>query len=355
MECAVAVLRKALLAAAIAVLGVSGAAQAADISGAGATFPYPIYAKWAEAYKAKTGIGMNYQSIGSGGGIKQITSKTVDFGASDMPLKGEQLAKDGLAQWPMVMGGVVPVINLRGIQGGQLKLDGPTLADIYLGKIAKWNDKAIAQLNAGVNLPDKAIATVHRSDGSGTTFVFTHYLSEVSPEFKSKVGENTSVQFPGGLGGKGNEGVAALTSRTDGAIGYVEFAYALQNKMAYAQMRNRDGAFVAPDIKTFQAAAIGADWNSAPGFGVLLTNQPGKDSWPITGATFILMHKKQQDAQKAKQVVDFFDWAYRNGSQMAEQLHYVPMPGTVANSVEQLWKKEIVGPDGKPVWTGPAS
>jgi phosphate transport system substrate-binding protein len=355
MECAVAVLRKALLAAAIAVLGVSGAAQAADISGAGATFPYPIYAKWAEAYKAKTGIGMNYQSIGSGGGIKQITSKTVDFGASDMPLKGEQLAKDGLAQWPMVMGGIVPVINLRGIQGGQLKLDGPTLADIYLGKIAKWNDKAIAQLNAGVNLPDKAIATVHRSDGSGTTFVFTHYLSEVSPEFKSKVGENTSVQFPGGLGGKGNEGVAALTSRTDGAIGYVEFAYALQNKMNFTQMRNRDGAFVAPDIKTFQAAAIGADWNSAPGFGVLLTNQPGKDSWPITGATFILMHKKQQDAQKAKQVVDFFDWAYRNGSQMAEQLHYVPMPGTVANSVQQLWKKEIVGPDGKPVWTGPAS
>jgi phosphate transport system substrate-binding protein len=355
MECGVAVFRKALLAAAIAAFGVSRAAQAADISGAGATFPYPIYAKWAEAYKAKTGIGMNYQSIGSGGGIKQITSKTVDFGATDMPLKREQLEKDGLAQWPMVMGGVVPVINAPGIQPGHLKLDGPTLADIYLRKITKWNDKAIAQLNAGVNLPDKAIATVHRSDGSGTTFIFTHYLSEVSPEFKSKIGENTSVQFPGGLGGKGNEGVAALTGRTDGAIGYVEFAYALQNKMNFTQMRNRDGAFVAPDIKTFQAAAIGADWSSAPGFGVLLTSQPGKDSWPITGATFILMHKKQQDAQKAKQVLDFFDWAYRNGSQMADQLHYVPMPGTVADSVGQMWKTEIVGPDGKPVWTGPAS
>jgi phosphate transport system substrate-binding protein len=355
MECAVAVFRKALLVAALAAFGASGAAEAADISGAGATFPYPIYAKWAEAYKTKTGIGMNYQSIGSGGGIKQITAKTVDFGASDMPLKGEQLAKDGLAQWPMVMGGVVPVVNLQGIQPGQLKLDGATLAGIYLGKIKEWNDKAIAALNPGVNLPAKAIASVHRSDGSGTNFLFTYYLSAVNPEFKEKIGSNTSVEFPSGLGGKGNEGVAALTARTDGAIGYVEFAYALQNKMAFVQMKNHDGTFVAPEMKTFQAAAAGANWNSAPGFGVLLTDQAGKDSWPITGATFILMHKKQQDAQKAKQVIDFFSWAYRNGSQNAEQLHYVPMPEAVVDAVEQTWKKDIVGPDGKPVWTGPAS
>ena len=347
--------RKTLLAAAVAVLGASGAASGAEISGAGATFPYPIYAKWAEAYKQKTGISVNYQSIGSGGGIKQITSKTVDFGASDMPLKPEQLAKGGLAQWPMVMGGVVPVINLRGVQPGQLKLDGSTLADIYLGKIKKWNDPAIARLNPGVALPDKAVATVHRSDGSGTTFIFTHYLSEVSPEFKSKVGENTSVQFPGGIGGKGNEGVAALTARTDGAIGYVEFAYAWQNKMNYAQMRNRDGEYVRPEIESFQAAAAGADWSSVPGFGVLLTSQPGKNSWPISGATFILMHKRQPNAERAKQVLDFFDWAYRNGGQLAEQLHYVPMPDKVAAAVAQMWRKEIVGPDGKPVWTGPAS
>ena len=347
--------RRALLAAAVAVIGASGAASAADISGAGATFPYPVYAKWAEAYKAKTGIGMNYQSIGSGGGIKQITAKTVDFGASDMPLKPEQLAKDGLAQWPMVMGGVVPVVNLTGIQPGQLKLDGSTLAAIYLGTIKQWNDPAIAKLYPGLNLPAKAIASVHRSDGSGTNFLFTYYLSQVSPEFKEKVGSNTSVEFPGGLGGKGNEGVAALTSRTDGAIGYVEFAYALQNKMAYAQLQNRDGVFAAPEMKSFQAAAAGADWSSMPGFGVLLTNQPGKDSWPITGATFILMHKQQADAQKAKQVIDFFDWAYRNGDQLADQLHYVPMPDKVTGAVEQMWKKEIVGSDSKPVWNGPAS
>ena len=347
--------RRTLLAAAIAVVGVPGIASAAEISGAGATFPYPIYAKWAEAYKQKTGIAMNYQSIGSGGGIKQITAKTVNFGATDMPMKGDQLQKEGLAQWPMVMGGVVPVINLQGIQPGQLKLTGAVLADIYMGTVKKWNDPAIAQLNPGVNLPDKAIATVHRSDGSGTTFLFADYLSKVDPEFKQKIGAGTSVQFPGGLGGKGNEGVAAMTARTDGAIGYVEYAYALQNKMNYAQMQNRDGVFVAPDIKTFQAAAAGADWNSEPGFGVVLTNQPGKESWPITGATFILMHKQQSDPEKAKQVLDFFDWAYRNGEKMAEQLHYVPMPGAVAGSVEQMWKREIVGPGGKPVWTGPSS
>src|SRR5260221_3490501 len=248
-----------------AVAFATGPASAAEMAGAGATFRCPIYAKWAEAYKAKTGTRMNYQPIGSGGGIKQITAKTVDFGATDMPLKGEQLDKDGLVQWPQVMGGVVLVINLQGVQPGQLKLDGKTLSGMYLGKITKWNDPAIAQLNAGMTLPDKAIATVHRSDGSGTNFIFTHYLSGVDPEFKSKVGENTSVEFPGGLGGKANEGVAALTSRTDGAIGYVEYAYALQNKMNYTLLRNREGTFVKPESKSFQAAAANADWSSAPG------------------------------------------------------------------------------------------
>jgi phosphate transport system substrate-binding protein len=351
----VALFRKTLLAATVAVLGASTAASAADISGAGATFPYPIYAKWADAYKQKTGNAMNYQSIGSGGGIKQITAKTVDFGATDMPLKGEQLEKDGLSQWPMVMGGVVPVINLQGIQPGQLKLDGETLGEIYVGNVKKWNDPKIAQLNPGVTLPDKAIAPVYRSDGSGTTFLFTDYLSKVDPEFKQKVGSGTSVQFPSGIGAKGNEGVAAMAGRTDGAIGYVEYAYALQNKLTYTQMKNRDGTFVAPEIKTFQAAAAGADWSSAPGFGVVLTDQPGTESWPITGATFILMHKQQKDPQKAKQVLDFFDWAYRNGDQMAQDLHYVPMPEKVTGQVQDMWKKEITGPNGKPVWTGPAS
>jgi phosphate transport system substrate-binding protein len=346
--------RITLLAAAVVALGISASAGAAEISGAGATFPYPVYAKWAEAYKAKTGTSMNYQSIGSGGGIKQITAKTVDFGASDMPLKPEDLAKDGLQQFPMVMGGVVLVVNLQGIQPGQLKLDGPSLAGIYLGQIAKWNDPAIAKLNPGVALPDKAIATVHRSDGSGTNFIFTHYLSSVDPEFKSKVGENTSVEFPGGLGGKGNEGVAALTSRTDGAIGYVEYAYALQNKMTYTQLRNRDGAFVSPESRTFQAAAANADWSKAPGFALLLTDQPGKESWPITGATFILMHKQQTKPDTGREVLNFFDWAYKNGGQLAEQLDYVPMPAAVTTAVEQSWKT-IVAPDGKPVWTGSGS
>jgi phosphate transport system substrate-binding protein len=346
-----AVFRIALLAAAVAALGLAGPAGAADISGAGATFPYPVYAKWAEAYKAKTGISMNYQSIGSGGGIKQITARTVDFGASDMPLKPEALAKDGLVQWPMVMGGVVLAVNLKGIAPGQLKLDGKTLAAIYLGKIAKWNDPALAALNPGTALPDKAIAPIHRSDGSGTTFIFTHYLSSVDPAFKDRIGENTSVDFPSGLGGKGNEGVAALTSRTDGAIGYVEYAYALQNKMTYTLLRNHDGGFVAPDSKSFQAAAANADWSKVPGFGVLLTAQPGNDSWPITGATFILMHKQQTKPDAARAVLGFFDWAYRNGGALAEALDYVAMPATIVNAVEQSWK-QIVGPDGKPVWDG---
>jgi phosphate transport system substrate-binding protein len=331
------------------------AAQAAEISGAGATFPYPIYAKWAEAYAAKTGIRMNYQSIGSGGGIKQITSNTVDFGASDMPLKPDVLAKDGLMQFPTVMGGVVPVVNLKGIGAGQLKLDGKTLAQIYLGKIAKWNDPAIVALNPGLSLPDMAIAPIHRSDGSGTNFIFTHYLSSVDPEFASTIGENTSVEFPSGIGGKGNEGVAAMSTRTDGAIGYVEYAYALQNKLPYVLMRNNDGVFVGPDSKAFQAAAANADWAKAPGFYQLLTGQPGQASWPITGATFILLHHQQTKPETARQVIDFFDWAYHYGGELAEKLDYVPMPANVIKLVEDAWRQEVKGPDGKPVWTGPGS
>ncbi len=354
METALNASRMTLLAASIAAVCAFTPVRAAEISGAGATFPYPIYAKWAEAYNAKTGIKLNYQSIGSGGGIKQITSKTVDFGASDMPLKPDALDKDGLQQWPMVMGGVVLVVNLQGIKPGDLKLDGQTVAGMYLGKITKWDDPAIKALNPGVNLPGKAIATVHRSDGSGTNFIFTHYLSSVDPEFKSKVGENTSVEFPGGLGGKGNEGVAALAGRTDGAIGYVEYAYALQNKMTYTLLKNHDGAFVAPDSKAFQAAAANADWAKAPGFYLLLTDQPGKESWPITGATFILMHKKPDHPERAAEVLKFFDWSYKNGNQLAEQLDYVPMPAKIVGMVEDSWK-QIAGSDGKPVWDGHGS
>jgi phosphate transport system substrate-binding protein len=344
-------IKKTLVAAAAAALLWSGA-QAAEISGAGATFPYPIYAKWAEAYKARTGTAMNYQSIGSGGGIKQIQSKTVDFGASDMPLKPEDLDKSGLMQFPMVMGGVVPVVNVKGVAPGQLKLTGPLLADIYLGNITKWNDAKIAALNAGVALPNQAIAVVYRSDGSGTTFIFSHYLSEISPEWKSKVGENTSLEWPTGIGGKGNEGVAANASRTDGAIGYVEYAYAKQNKMAFAQLDNKDGKFVSPTSESFQAAAAAADWSSVPAFNLLLTNQPGAASWPITGATFILMYKNQDKPATAKEVLSFFDWSYKNGGKVAEELDYVPMPAKVIGLVEQTWKAQIKGSDGKPVWTG---
>ena len=349
-------MRRILIAlAGIAALSAGVAAQKMQINGGGATFPYPIYSKWFSEYnKLHPDQKFNYQSIGSGGGIKQIAAKTVDFGASDMPLKPEALAKDGLVQWPMVMGGVVLVVNLKGIAPGQLKLDGKTLAGIYLGQIAKWNDPAIAELNPGTALPDKAIASIHRSDGSGTNFIFTHYLSSVDPQFKDKIGENTSVDFPGGLGGKGNEGVAALIGRTDGAIGYVEYAYALQNKMTYTLLRNREGAFAAPDSKTFQAAAANADWSTAPGFYLLLTDQPGKDSWPITGATFILMHKQQTKFDTARAVLSFFDWAYRNGGPLAEALDYVAMPAKVVDAVEESWK-QIVGPAGKPVWEGPPS
>src|SRR5438876_1056733 len=322
------------------------AAQGAEINGAGATFPYPIYAKWAEAYAAKTGLKVNYQSIGSGGGIAQIKAKTVDFGASDIPLKPEELEKTGLIQFPPVIGGEVMVVNLLGIQPGQMTLDGPTIANIYLGKITKWNDPAIAKLNPGLKLPDTSIAVVHRSDGSGTTFIFTNYLSKVSAEWKDKVSEGTSVEWPVGLGGKGNEGVAALTGRTSGAIGYVEYAYALQNKMVHAKLVNHDGVALDAGSKVFQAAAANADWQHAPGFYLILTDQPGKESWPITGATFILMHKKQDQPERAKEVLKFFDWAYKNGGQLAESLDYIPAPPNAVAIFEDSWK-QIVGPDGK--------
>jgi phosphate transport system substrate-binding protein len=341
------------VAAALIVAGAAApAAHALDISGAGATFPYPIYAKWADAYKTKTGVALNYQSIGSGGGIKQIEAKTVDFGASDMPLEPKDLDANGLLQFPAVMGGVVPVVNVEGIAAGKLKLDGPTLAKIYLGTITKWSDPAIKALNAGLKLPDKAISVVHRSDGSGTTFIFTHYLSEVSPDWKQKVGENTSVSWPTGVGGKGNEGVASYASRLPGAIGYVEYAYALQNKLAYVLLKNKAGNLVKPSADSFQAAAANADWAKAPGFYLLLTNQPGAQSWPITGATFILVHKVAEKPEATKQVLSFFDWAYHNGTQMAQSLDYVPMPDGVIKLVEETWAREIKGPDGKPVWTG---
>lgn len=328
----------------------SASTLAADITGAGATFPYPIYAKWAEAYKAKTGIGMNYQSIGSGGGIKQIKAKTVDFGASDMPLKPDVLDKEGLMQFPTVIGGITPVYNLAGIPSGKLRFNGQLLADIYLGKIKKWNDPAIAALNPGVNLPNMAITVVHRSDGSGTTFVFTNYLSKVSPEWKAKVGENTSVSWPGGVGGKGNEGVASFVQRIKGAIGYVEFAYAKQNKISYGLMQNKEGVVVTPSDKTFQAAAAGADWENAPGFYEILTNEPGKDSWPITGATFILMHKVQDKPENAKAVLKFFDWAYANGDQLALGLDYVPLPDNVTKIISNAWKTQLKDTSGKAVW-----
>jgi len=341
-------LRRLIAATVIATGAFSTAAGAADITGAGATFPYPIYSKWAEAYKAKTGIGLNYQSIGSGGGIKQIIAKTVDFGASDAPLEPAQLEKEGLVQFPMVMGGVVPVFNLEGVKPGGLKLTGALLADIYLGKVSKWNAPEIAALNAGVKLPNQDITVVARSDGSGTTFIFTHYLSKVSGEWKDKVGNNTSVKWPAGVSGKGNEGVAAYVQRLPGSIGYVEYAYALQNKMSYTLLRNKDGNFVGPDDKTFRAAAANAQWDKAPGFYLLLTDQPGKESWPITGATFILMHKKQEKPDNAAIALKFFDWAYETGDKLALDLDYVPMPDSVVKLVKGEWKK-ITDASGKPV------
>jgi len=341
---------KRLLTSAAAALAFAGAALALDITGAGATFPYPIYAKWADAYRKETGIGMNYQSIGSGGGIKQIAAKTVDFGASDMPLKPEELEKTGMIQFPTVIGGDVPVVNLKGIMPGQLKLSGAVLADIYLGKINKWNDPAIAGLNAGVQLPASAINVVHRSDGSGTTFIWTNYLSKMSPEWQSKVGEGTSVNWPVGVGGKGNVGVASYVQRIEGSIGYVEYAYVLQNKMAFALVRNREGNFVAPSAKAFQAAAVGADWKASPGMYLILTDAPGKDAWPIAGATFILMHRTQDKPENAREVLKFFDWAYAKGDRLAQELDYVPMPDGVVRLIQSNWKSQLRDSTGKPVY-----
>jgi phosphate transport system substrate-binding protein len=326
------------------------AAFAADISGAGATFPYPVYSKWADAYKTKTGIGLNYQSIGSGGGIKQIKAKTVTFGASDKPLEPSELDPAGLMQFPMIMGGVVPVANVKGIKPGELVIDGPTLAAIYLGKITSWDDAALKKLNPGAKLPSTQIAVVHRSDGSGTSFLFTNYLSQVSPEWKDKVGASTAVEWPTGVGGKGNEGVAGVTQQTDGAIGYVEYAYAKQNKMTYLKMTNKDGKVVEPKAETFQAAAANADWEHAPGFYLILTNQPGATSWPITGASFILVYKKPDDAAALLEALKFFDWAYKNGGKLADELDYVPMPDKVVSLVEKSWKDNIKDGAGVPVW-----
>ncbi|MDE2418234.1 MAG: phosphate ABC transporter substrate-binding protein PstS [Burkholderiales bacterium] len=327
-------------------LGFAGLAGAQEITGAGATFPAPVYAKWASDYNKATGVKVNYQSIGSGGGIKQIDSKTVDFGASDMPQTDEVLKAKGQMQFPTVMGGVVPVINVKGIEPGQLKLNGQVLADIFLGKISKWNDPAIKALNPTLPLPDAAIAQVRRADGSGTTFIFTNYLSKVSAEWKAKVGEGTAVNWPVGAGGKGNEGVAAFVGRLPNSMGYVEYSYVKQNKMNYAVMQNSAGHFVKPEDDTFKAAAAGADW--AKSFYQILTNQPGKDAWPISGATYILMHVKQDKPANATETLKFFSWAYKNGEKAAAELDYVPMPKPVIAAIEKAWG-EIKDTSGKPV------
>jgi phosphate transport system substrate-binding protein len=336
-------------AALAAALALPVTAFAADITGAGATFPYPIYAKWADAYKKATGTGMNYQSIGSGGGIKQITAKTVNFGASDMPMKVEDLAKNGLMQFPAIMGGVVPVYNLKGIKAGEIKFTGGLLANIYLGKVKKWNDAAIAGINPGVKLPDETITVVHRSDGSGTTFLWTNYLSKVSADWKSAAGEGTSVKWPAGVGGKGNEGVASYVQKISGALGYVEYAYAKQNKLTAGQMMNKAGKFVEPTDTSFKAAAAGAEWTKTPGMGVVLTDQPGDGSWPVTGASFILIHKAQEKPEAGKEVLKFFDWAFANGEKMADELDYVPMPAPVVKVIQAEWKN-IKDASGKTVY-----
>jgi len=326
------------------------AADIKAISGAGATFPFPIYAKWASAYEKSTGIQFNYQAIGSGGGIKQISAKTVDFGASDAPLTAAKLNKIGLMQFPMVMGGVVPVVNLKGIKSGQLKISGSLLADIFMGKIKKWNDARIASLNPGVDLPSKRITVVHRSDGSGTTWIYTNYLSKVSSDWKNKVGTGKAVKWMTGVGGKGNQGVASYVSRIKGSIGYVEYAYALQSNMTYTQLQNHDGHYVLPTSENFQAAAAGADWSHSEGFYVVLTNQPGANSWPITGATFILVYTKAAKPEVTNAVLKFFNWSYANGDKMADKLHYVPMPDSVVKLVQKTWAEKIHAADGSKVW-----
>jgi phosphate transport system substrate-binding protein len=337
--------RHAALAAAVAFS--SGVSFAQDVTGAGASFPAPIYAKWADSYNKASGARINYQSVGSGAGIRQIRGKTVDFGASDAPLTDAELTKDGLVQFPTVIGGVVPVVNIKGIAPGQMRLTGQVLGDIYLGKITKWNDPAITGLNPGMALPDAAIAPVRRADGSGTSFLFTNYLSKVNAEWKAKVGEGTAVNWPAGAGGKGNEGVSAFVSRLPNSIGYVEYAYAKQNKMSHVLLRNKDGVFVGPDDSTFKAAAAGAEWNKS--FYQVLTEQPGKDSWPITGATFILMHKQQDKPASASNALKFFEWAYNSGDKQAEELDYVPLPAAVKDLVRKLWVDNLKDAAGKPI------
>jgi len=327
-----------------AVFSISAFAQ--DVTGAGASFPAPLYAKWASDFNKATGVKINYQSVGSGAGLKQIEAKTVDFGASDAPLKDDELQAKGLMQFPTVIGGVIPVVNIQGVKPGELKLNGQVLGDIYLGKITKWNDPAIKALNGSLNLPDAAIAPVRRADGSGTSFLFTNYLSKVNAEWKTKVGEGTAVNWPTGAGGKGNEGVAAFVNRLPNSIGYVEYAYVKQNKMTYAQMQNAAGTFVSPDDSAFKAAAAGAEWNKS--FYQVLTNQAGKDAWPITGATFILMHKVQDKPANATTVLKFFDWAYKSGDKTADELDYVPMPDAVKATIAKAWG-EVKDSSGKAV------
>ncbi len=342
------VLRVALLSAAALCTAATLPALADDISGAGATFPYPVYAKWAEAYKAQTGIGINYQSIGSGGGIQQIEKGTVTFGASDKPLEQADLNTNGLVQWPQIIGGVVPVVNIPGIKPGDLVLDGPTIAAIYLGDITRWNDPAIQKLNPQLKLPKLDIAPVARSDGSGTNFLFTNYLSKVSPKFQQQIGANTSVQWPVGIGAKGNEGVANQTTQTGGAIGYVEYAYVKQTGMTYVRMVNHDGKLVAPEAKAFQTAAANADWAKAPGYYLILTDQPGAASWPITGASFILVHADSKDTNVVS-ALKFFDWGFRNGTKLAQDLDYVPLPDKVITQIEKTWA-DALKVNGKPAW-----
>ena len=324
-----------------------GTAAAQDVTGAGASFPAPVYAKWADAYHKATGARINYQSVGSGAGIRQIKARTVDFGASDMPLKDDELAKDGLVQFPTVIGGVVPVVHIAGIASGQLRLTGQVLGDIYLGKVTRWNDPAVSALNPGTKLPDAAVAVVRRSDGSGTSFLFTSYLSKVNAEWKTKVGEGTAVNWPTGAGGKGNEGVSAFVQRLPNSIGYVEYAYAKQNKMAVVMLKNQSGHFVAPDDSAFKAAAAGADWSRS--FYQVLTDSPGKDSWPITGATFILMHKAQEKVASASNSLKFFDWAYASGDRLAEELDYVALPASVKDLVRKLWADQLRDAGGKAI------
>ncbi|TMV88303.1 phosphate ABC transporter substrate-binding protein PstS [Thioclava sp. BHET1] len=342
-----------ILARGAAIAGValtsSVAAHAANLSGAGATFPYPIYSDWAKAYKEKTGTGLNYQAIGSGGGIKQIEARTVTFGASDKPLDGAELKKNTLVQFPTVMGGIVPVVHIDGVKPGEMVLDGPTLAKIYEGKITKWNDPEIEKLNPGLKLPDAAIAVVYRSDGSGTTFNFTTYLADVLPEWNDNVGVSTSVEWPAGIGAKGNAGVAANVQQTGNSIGYVEYAYALQNHLTYTDMINKAGKKVAPEASAFAAAAENADWSSQPGFGVILANQPGDKTWPMTAATFILMHSDAKDGAASNEALKFFDWAYANGDKMAAKLDYIPMPDKVVAQIKKEWSQ--IQADGKPVWS----